>query len=436
MWNKKHAAKSAGAIRAALLVVLVALLALGGSAQAQSGESITYGTSIVGNLTADMPFAIYNLTMNAGDMMSVVVAGLTPEMSPSIGMVGPDQLPIAEGSTDALSPAGSHLARLSHRATQTGSHTLIVTNVNNTGGQFVLVLDGGPAPLGMPLALNAPQTISLPLNAAPAVYSFQPSPASNLVLGINTTTPGFSFLARVFDGRGHLVANLAGVDVRGVTLDIGPGSGQYLVEVGALTPNMQGTLQIGLVAGGAEPVVIPQVPAITATPSICQATGANRVNVRSGPGTAYPAFGSLLPDSSLPVVGRSSTTSWYVVDYGGRQGWVSGSVVQVGGPCGALPFVPDPPLPVTPTPIPTATPTTPVVNFTSTIADGATYPAGTCFTFYWSVANVREVYFDGQGVSGVGQREACPAASRAYVLRVIYPDGSSRDFPIYVTITP
>jgi len=49
---------------------------------------------------------------------------------------------------------------------------------------------------------------------------------------------------------------------------------------------------------------------------------------------------------------------------------------------------------------------------------------------------VREVYFDGQGVSGQGQREACPTASRSYVLRVVYLDGTIQDFPIPVTISP
>ncbi len=418
----------------ALLITLIALVMLGGTVQAQGGEAIVYGTSLVGDLTAEMPFAIYTVTMNAGDMMSVVVVGLTPDMTPAIGMVGPDQLPVSQ--TDES--ASTRLARLEHRAIQGGNYTLIVTNTSNTVGQFVLAIDGRPTPEATPLSLDSPQTINLPPNAAPAVFTFQASGQSNLLLSLNTSTPNFGFLARVYDGRGHLAARLAGMDLRGAGLDIAPGNGQYIVEIGALSPDVQGTVQISLAPGAPGQVVGPatSAPVATATPTVCQVRSNNRVNVRSGPSTAYPAFGSLMPDTSLNVVGRNSVTSWYVVDFSGRQGWVSASVVEIGGPCGALPFVPDPPLPVTPTPVPTETPTAPTVSFTSTVGDGITYPSGTCFTFYWTVTNIREVYFDGQGVTGQGQREACPTASRSYVLRVIYHDGSSRDFAIPVSISP
>lgn len=423
----------------ALIVALVSALVLGGTAQAQGGETITYGTSWVGNLTAETPFAIYNLNMNAGEIMSLVVLGLSPELLPEVDLVGPDQQAIATSADSPLSAPGGHYARLDYRATQTGSHTVRVTSTNNATGQFVLTLDGRPTPLAAFLSPNTVETVNLPPGSAPVVYGFQPASNSNLVLNLSTSTPEFSFLARVYDGRGHLIATLAGMDVRGVSLDIGPGTGQYVIEVGALTPDVQGTVQIGLTPGGAQQpgdvTIASPVPVVTATPSVCQVTSANRVNVRTGPGTAYEAFGALVPDSSLNVVGRNNMTTWYVVDYFGRQGWVSASVVEIGGPCGALPFVPDPPLPATPTPLPTATSTAPTVSFTSTVGDGVTYPPGTCFTFYWNVTNVREVYFDGRGVSGQSQREVCPTASRSYVLRVVYPDGRTQDFAIPVSIS-
>jgi len=437
MWHQNLMGRSAWATLFALSVVLAAVVVPGTTAQAQGGEVITYGTSVIGNITAEMPFAIYSLNMNAGDMMSVVVVGLAPDMLPAVGMVGADQRPIANSADDPFSAAGDRLARLDYRATQTGSYSLIVTNSNNTPGQFVLILDGRPTPAGTALSPDATETASLLPDSAPLIYTFQAPSTGNLLLSLNTTTPGFSFMARVYDGRGQLIARLAGVDLRGAGLDIGPGSGQYVVEVGALTSDLPGSVQISLAPGGAG-VVAPgsPIPVATATPSVCQVTSSNRVNVRTGPSTAYPAFGALLPGSSLNVIGRNYAATWYVVNYSGQQGWVSGSVVEIGGPCDALPFVPDPPLPATPTPMPTATPAAPSVSFTSTIADGAIYPPGTCFTFFWHVQNVREVYFDGQGVSGQGQREACPTASRSYVLRVVYLDGTIQDFPIPVTISP
>ncbi|MBN2469550.1 MAG: SH3 domain-containing protein [Anaerolineae bacterium] len=438
MQHRTYIRKKGWVALLALIIALLPVTILGGTAQAQGGETITYGTGLVGDLTAETPFAIYSVNMNSGDMVSVVVAGLTPDMAPAIGMVGPDQRPIAQSEADPLGAASGRLARLDHRATQAGNYTLIITNANSTAGQFALVLDGRPTPAGTTIPPGAEETVNLLPGAAPVVYGFQPSTESNLVLSLNTDTPGFSFVARVFDWRGHLVARLAGMDLRGALLNIGPGSssGQYLVEIAPLNPDVQGAVQVGLAvgsaaqAGGGTTTTV-----ITPTPSVCQVRSNNRVNVRSGPSTDYPSFGSLMPDTSLNVVGRNNITSWYVVDYSGRQGWVAASVVEIGGPCGTLPFVADPPLPATPTPVPTTTPTAPSISFTSTVGDGMTYPPGTCFTFYWTVSNIREVYFDGDGVSGQGQRERCPNSSRSYVLRVVYLDGSSREFAIPVSIS-
>jgi hypothetical protein len=41
------------------------------------------------------------------------------------------------------------------------------------------------------------------------------------------------------------------------------------------------------------------------------------------------------------------------------------------------------------------------------------------------VENVREVYLDGEGVVGRGEREVCPTESTTYELEVILADGTS-----------
>ena len=429
----------------ALAVALAGMGLSGRFAWAQGGETLAYGSNIVGNTTAEIPYAIYAINMNQGDTISLLVAGLTPDMLPSVSMVGPSQNPLAVSEADPFSPAGSHRTRIDYRADQTGGYTIIVTNLNGSPGQFLLMLDGQPASASTSLTLDTPAIATIDSSSALAVYNFQLSTGGNL-LTLSTQTPGFSFLARVYDGLGRLVAGLAGTDLRGVALDIGPGVGQYVVEVSALTSGSQGSVRIDLVAGsgGQTGAVLPggDVIVATATPSVCQVIGANRVNIRSGPSTAYPAIGSLFPGSSLNVVGSNNGLTWFVVDYNGQQGWVSSSVTELGGPCGILPIVPEPPLPPTATPqptqFPTATPTytAPSVSFTSTVAEGVTYPPGTCFTFYWNVTNVQAIYFDGQGVTGQGQQQVCPAASRSYVLHIQYPNGTVQDLSIPVLIGP
>ncbi len=236
--------------------------------------------------------------------------------------------------------------------------------------------------LSTTLAQNAPQMVNLPPNVVPVLAGFEALPNANQTLNIGTDTAGFAFLARVYDPQGSLIAGMAGEALRGVSLTVGPGSGQYVVEIGSASTNVQGTVQIGIGAGGSivapAATATPQAPLATPTSSVCRATGSLNVNVRTGPGTDYPAFGTLSTGTSLNVVGRNNDSSWYVVDYNGRQGWVSNSVVLLDGPCSALPFVTAPPPPATPTPLPTSTPSGPTVDFRSTVGDGVTYPAGTC----------------------------------------------------------
>ena len=53
----------------------------------------------------------------------------------------------------------------------------------------------------------------------------------------------------------------------------------------------------------------------------------------------------------------------------------------------------------------------------------------------WEVDNVREVYLDGQGVVGHGDKEACPPHDTTYDLHVVKADGSTTDRRVTVTVT-
>ena len=322
----------------ALCLALILLVAPPGGALAQGGgESITYGSSVIGSLTAESPFVIYTFNANPGDLISLVLAGLAPEVVPESSLLGPDQRQLALTSNDPFS-VGSQLARLDYRIMQGGIHSLIVNNANNTPGEFLLLLNGRPGGEATGIAVGSTQTANLPPNTAPGLFSFPASPDSPLTLSLSTSTAGFSFLARVYDPNGNLIAGLAGEALRGVSLNVAPGSGEYVVEIGSLTPNVQGAIMVALTQGSASQPVTGPVPTEEpaeppgTTPSVCQASSTLNVNVRSGPSTDYPAFGSLAAGTALTVVGRNSTTTWYVVDYNGRQGWVANSVVQVERP--------------------------------------------------------------------------------------------------------
>lgn len=88
----------------------------------------------------------------------------------------------------------------------------------------------------------------------------------------------------------------------------------------------------------------------TAPPNFTVANAS--VNVRSGPGTIYPAIGVLKAGQSFTITGRNTAGDWWQFDYNGQAGWVSNSVVRADGDALAAAVVPAPPTPAaSPTPV-------------------------------------------------------------------------------------
>lgn len=104
----------------------------------------------------------------------------------------------------------------------------------------------------------------------------------------------------------------------------------------------------------AEPTVEPTA-APTAMPEATKLTAGQTVNVRSGPGTAYPAIGRLTAGQSYDVTGRNTAGDWLKFDYNGKDGWVTASLVTVEGDVEVVQVAQAPALP-TARPQPTARP--------------------------------------------------------------------------------
>jgi uncharacterized protein YgiM (DUF1202 family) len=77
---------------------------------------------------------------------------------------------------------------------------------------------------------------------------------------------------------------------------------------------------------------------------------ADKLDVRVGPGTAYPRLTQLDKDTSCPIVGRNGDW-WQVQLPDGRKGWVHGGYLEVSGSTASVAYVPAPPIP-TPTQAP------------------------------------------------------------------------------------
>ncbi|HEX2995590.1 MAG TPA: SH3 domain-containing protein [Anaerolineales bacterium] len=71
-------------------------------------------------------------------------------------------------------------------------------------------------------------------------------------------------------------------------------------------------------------------------------------NVRSGPGTAYDAIGSLMQGQAETIVGRNDAYTWWYIDYpgvSGGHGWIAASVVTSSCVPAVVQVVAAPPLP-------------------------------------------------------------------------------------------
>ncbi len=103
-----------------------------------------------------------------------------------------------------------------------------------------------------------------------------------------------------------------------------------------------------------------QTPTITPEPKP-RVVSENTINVRSGPGTAYPVVSSLDSGASAAILAKNQSESWWQIQLAdGKLGWVYGSVVTVQGNTESIPVASDiQQPPPTATPAATATPTQP-----------------------------------------------------------------------------
>jgi uncharacterized protein YraI len=101
----------------------------------------------------------------------------------------------------------------------------------------------------------------------------------------------------------------------------------------------------------------------TAEPQQPRAVADGDVNLRGGPGKAYPVVGKLLAGQEAEILGRNASGDWWQLAWpGGKQAWAAGTVVQILGPIDTVAVaknIPAPPVQPTAAPRPTSAPTAP-----------------------------------------------------------------------------
>jgi len=119
------------------------------------------------------------------------------------------------------------------------------------------------------------------------------------------------------------------------------------------------------------PPVTP-LPAAGATPHFAVANA--NINVRSGPGTAYPVIGALRQDEIHEIIGRNPGGDWWQFAYRAQKGWVSKDLVTANTPSSQVAVVASVPS-VAAGPSPTATLTVGATVLSPTAMPGVGLPA-------------------------------------------------------------
>ncbi len=389
-----------------LLGVLLVVILLVSSSLGLAQGPITYGSSVVGSLSAEAPLGFHVFTGNAGDQINLLAVGITPNMAPAISLLGPDQQQLSSSSSDPFGTAGE--VRISYRLQTAGLYTMLITNAASVPGDYLLRLNGRPAVPGTTVSDQAAAVVEVAPQSPVQVFAFAANPGASTIVTVATNSPGFEFAVQWLDPSGQVAGTQSGSASQQVSLMVGPGEGVYEAHVASLTPDVPGAVTVSLGLGSTPSVQAPAPPVATeevappqpsgasAPAGVCSVNTDGVVNLRSGPGTDYSIIGQLTAGNYLVITGMSGDGTWYMGDYFGQQAWVFTGVVGINGPCSGLPVVQTSAQPSQPSAPPTATTAssqprqaTPTYTYTPTQqvqqpqqTEGATGPTATATPSY------------------------------------------------------
>jgi len=353
---------------------------------------INIGENKIGEVTAEQPTPAYLLTVFEPQPVDIQVLAVSQGFAPALRVFDPAGV-LAQEATNTGSATVAQIKSLEVIA---GVYRIEVASANGQLGQFVLGIQAGePLPPPTPLVLGRSLDGGASSEAPRQRYVFTGLEADALLLYVTSELPDAGPLVSLEDAATEETLASASARVTGVRYRIPAGAVDYLVQVKhsgspaietytICLENASGTGP--LCADGAAATPVPTATPIALVPSptplppaqplpplpstgacvVASLTG-GAVNVRNGPSTDFPVLFQLSGNALAAVTGRLPDGSWYQVNVNSIIGWVSASVIRIGGQCGSVP-------PVTLTPTSAATSTTPTGSPT----------AGTPMTATWT----------------------------------------------------
>ncbi|WP_119070467.1 SH3 domain-containing protein [Aggregatilinea lenta] len=364
--------------------------------RAQGGEPtpIAVGENHIGAVTADNPVPNYLLTVEAPLTVDIQLLAITQGFAPALRVLDLAGAILNE-EPNATAQSAIRVAALELDA---GVYRLEVQSANGQLGQYVLgVLAGAPPQPPVPLVLGTPVAGEVSAEAPHQRYTFTGTAANVLLLTVRGESVEQGAEITLSDAESDEVLASSGAQVLGVRYRIPAGTLSYLVEVshsgdpaaalyticlenedgsGPLCPAAPGGTPTPTPAVAVAPTVVPASPVplqpLPATgPCVVASLTGGTVNVRSGPATTFPVVYQLSGNTQAAVTGRLPDGSWHQVTYNGAPGWISTSVIRIGGQCGTVPAI-------TLTPATTSDTLTPTM--TTTPATATWTPTGTLYT--------------------------------------------------------
>jgi hypothetical protein len=365
-----------------LALLLCGLLVSVAPASAQA-IPVTIGENKTGELTASTPAAEFVLTTPAAQNARVQVLAITPGFAPSFTVID------ATNGVPVLSVGIAGQATIVQGDVTLAANINYIVQVqsaNGVFGQFVLsVQQGSAVQAPTPLTLGQPVADEVSPQAQIRNYSFTADPTEILLLNVVSEDPASGPGIALRDGLSGQTLAASSARLIGVSFRIPAGAQTYVVVLnhGESNDSEAYTLCLATESGtvtcplsGAATSAVPTAtviptqpqPAFTPVPipaggpcSIAPA-GAAPINVRSGPSTSTSIVTQLAGNSIVPVTGRLADNSWYQINISGIVGWVSATVIRIGGICNTVTVIT----------LPTVTPTAGTVTTTTTITPTAT----------------------------------------------------------------
>ena len=240
-----------GWVNAALLALLIAVV-LGAvplprlSMHAQGGGSISYGSKLLGRISAEFPEVVYSFNGTTGDLVQLRVRNWVGTLDPQVVLLAPDA---TTAGASARSPfATEHQdATLALFLPQTGVYMLIVSAENSTNGQFLLTLNGRGMVSAAPLVYDVGREVTVPQNPQSQYFALDTldCPTVLTVANLSAGRPfTFPFMVKVRNTQGNLIALLYGGDAVEDRLVLPARSGRYEIEVFSEDPQQPGAIQL------------------------------------------------------------------------------------------------------------------------------------------------------------------------------------------------